>query len=84
MIEKAMVSYVKSETKGNFETRLYEKIFLSSWICDFGNVIVGTTQKKTLKFKNVGDYPIEMGFDNRVIKGTEYNITPDKSKLAPG
>jgi hypothetical protein len=40
------------------ETKLYENVFLTSWICDFGNVIVGTTQKKVFKFKNIGEYLI--------------------------
>lgn len=66
------------------ETKLFDKIYLTSWICDFGNVIVGSTQKKVLKFKNVGDQPIEMFFDLKTIKATEYNITPDKSKLSAG
>ena len=68
----------------NMETKLFDKIYLTSWICDFGNVIVGSTQKKVLKFKNVGDQPIEMFFDLKTIKATEYNITPDKSKLSAG
>jgi hypothetical protein len=57
---------------------------LTSWICDFSNVIVGSTQKKVLKYKNVGDFPIEMAFDVRQLKNTDYKITPDKVKLASG
>lgn len=45
---------------------------------------MGSTQRKQLKFKNVGDQPIEMFFDLKPIKNSEYNVTPDKSKLAPG
>lgn len=52
-------------------------------MCDFGNVIVGTTQKKVLKFKNISEYPIEMWFDAKVLKSTDYKITPEKSKLGP-
>ena len=66
------------------ETKLFDKIYLTTWVCDFGNVIVGSTQKKILKFKNVGDQPIQMYFDLKPIKSSEYNITPDKSKLGPG
>jgi len=93
MISTAMETYVKPEVKdkeignnknANFETKLFEKLFLATWVCDFGNVIVGSTQKRVLKFKNVGDYLIEMGFESKVIKGTEYSITPDKCKLNPG
>ena len=47
-------------------------------------MIVGSTQKKVLKYKNVGDFPIDMAFDVRSLKGTDFKITPDKVKLAPG
>lgn len=72
LIEKAIETYVKPEKlpSNNIEVKLYEKIHLTSWICDFGNVIVGTTQKKVLKFKNIGDQPIEMFFDLKPIKGS--------------
>ena len=66
------------------ETKLYENVFLTSWICDFGNVIVGSTQKKVLKYKNVGEFPIEMVFDVKQLKTSDFKITPDKVKLAPG
>ena len=86
MIDKAIETYIKPEKppSNNIETKLYEKIYLTSWVCDFGNVIIGTTQKKILKFKNIGDQPVEMFFDLKPIKASEYNISPDKSKLAPG
>ena len=72
LIETAIESYVKPEKTppNNIETKLFDKIYLTSWICDFGNVIVGSTQKKVLKFKNVGDQPIEMFFDLKTIKAT--------------
>lgn len=44
---------------------------------------MGSTQKKVLKYKNVGDFPVEMTFDVRQLKNTDYKITPDKVKLAP-
>jgi hydrocephalus-inducing protein len=86
LIEKAIETYAKPEKtpSNNIESKLFDKIYLTSWLCDFGNVIVGTTQKKVLKFKNIGDQQIEMFFDLKPIKGTEYNISPDKSKLSPG
>lgn len=86
LIEQAIETYQKPEKipNNNIETKLFQKIYLTTWICDFSNVIVGSTQRKQLKFKNVGDQPIEMMFDLKPIKATEYNITPDKSKLAPG
>jgi len=68
--------------QNNIETKLFENVYLTSWICDFGNVIVGSTQKKVLKFKNVGEFPIEMAFDVRPLKNSDFKITPDKVKLA--
>ena len=59
-----------TNSKGTSGLDSREKLYLSSWVCDFSNVIVGSTQKKTLKFKNAGDYLIEMAFDTKVIKGT--------------
>lgn len=86
LIEKEIVVYSKPEkgNANNLETKLFENVFLTSWICDFGNVIVGSTQKKVLKYKNVGEFPIEMAFDIRQLKTTDFRITPDKVKLAPG
>jgi hypothetical protein len=86
LIEKEITVYSKPEkaNANNIETKLFENIFLTSWICDFGNVIVGSTQKKILKYKNVGEFPIEMTFDVRQLKTSDFKITPDKIKLAPG
>jgi hypothetical protein len=85
-IEQAIQTYQKPDkiANNNIETKLFEKIYLTNWICDFGNVIVGTTQRRQLKFKNVGDQPIDMFFDLKAIKRSEYSIAPEKSKLAPG
>ena len=86
LIEKEIEIYTKPEkgNANNMETKLYENVFLTSWICDFGNVIVGSTQKKVLKYKNVGEFPIEMVFDVKQLKTSDFKITPDKVKLAPG
>lgn len=67
----------------NIETKLFENVFLTTWICDFGNVILGSTQKKVLRYKNVGDFPIEMAFELKNLKNTDLKIAPEKCKLAP-
>jgi hypothetical protein len=86
LIENEITRYIKPEklNANNLETKLYENAYLTSWVCDFGNVIVGSTQKKVLKYKNVGEFPIEMAFDIRQLKTSDFKITPDKVKLAPG
>ncbi len=83
LIEKEIEKYLKPEkgNQNNIETKLFQNLYLTSWICDFGNVIVGSTQKKVLKFKNVGEFPIQMAFDIRSLKNTDFKITPDKIKL---
>jgi hypothetical protein len=51
-------------------------MYLTTWICDFGNVIVGSTQKKLIKIKNNGNLPIDMIFDTKIAKTLGYVITP--------
>lgn len=60
LISQAIQTYQKPDKPpaNNIETKLFEKIYLTNWVCDFGNVIVGSTQRKQLKFKNVSDQPI--------------------------
>jgi hypothetical protein len=60
LIDSEIAHYVKPEkaNANNIETKLYDNVYLTSWICDFSNVIVGSTQRKVLKYKNVGEFPI--------------------------
>lgn len=82
---QAYCELIKKEVaEGKSETKLYEGIFLTTWICDFGNVIVGTTQKKQVKIKNVGGLPLDMVFDTKQSKLAGYTIAPEKiSKMMP-
>ena len=66
----------KEIADGKSEPKLYEGIFLVTWVCDFGNVIVGTTQKKQVKIKNVGNLPLDMVFDTKHRKTAGYTIAP--------
>jgi hypothetical protein len=60
-------------------------MFVTSWCCDFGNIIIGTTQKRTFKFKNNGTLPLDLYFDTKNSKLMNYTITPENlSKMAPG
>jgi hypothetical protein len=53
-------------------------------VCDFGNVIVGTTQKKQIKIKNVGNLQLDMVFDTKASKAMGYTIAPEKiGKMMP-
>lgn len=52
-----------SMKSGAQETKIYEKIFLSNYICDFGNVVINNLRKKQFKIMNVGASPIDFFFD---------------------
>lgn len=82
---QAFCDLIKKEiTEGKAEPKLYENIFLTTWICDFGNVIVGSNQKKQVKIRNVGNLPLDMVFDTKVSKTMGYAIAPEKiSKMMP-
>lgn len=36
------------------ENKLYEKIVLTSFVCDFGNVVINSVKLKSIKIVNVG------------------------------
>ena len=67
------------------EAKFYEKLFMTSWSCDFGNIIIGTSQKKTFKIKNSGTLLLDLLFDTKNSKPMNYTISPENvSKMAPG
>ncbi|KAI8854495.1 hypothetical protein BC829DRAFT_439199 [Chytridium lagenaria] len=57
---------------------------LSTYLCNFGNVIRNTSRKKTFKLINKGHYPISFTLDKSVLTGTGFSIEPDRVKLLPG
>ena len=40
------------------EPKFYEKIPLATYICDFGNIVAGSSRKKMIKITNVYSAPI--------------------------
>ena len=64
--------------------RIYDKIVVSTLICDFGNVVVNSVKKKTVKLFNTGTLPADIVFDAKAYKQQAYTITPEKiMKLPP-
>ncbi|KAJ3215867.1 hypothetical protein HDU67_010224 [Dinochytrium kinnereticum] len=57
---------------------------LSTYICNFGNVIRNTSRKKSFKLTNKSHYPISFTMDKSVLVGTGFSIEPDRVKLLPG
>lgn len=44
-----------------------ENIVIASYVCDFGNVVVGSTKKKTFRLTNVGRIPVTFNFDKKIL-----------------
>ena len=63
--------------------RIYDKIVVSTLICDFGNVVVNSVKKKTIKLFNTGTLPADIVFDTKAYKQQGYTITPEKIMKMP-
>lgn len=44
-----------------------ENIAIASYTCDFGNVVVGSTKRKTFRLTNVGKIPVTFNFDKKIL-----------------
>lgn len=56
-----------------------ENINIASYICDFGNVVVGASKKKTFRLTNVGKIPVTFSFDKKILSTAGISIDPDKA-----
>lgn len=62
----------------------FENIVISTYVCDFGNVVVGQTKKKSFRLTNVGRIPITFNFDKKLLNQAGIVIEPDKAqKITP-
>jgi hydrocephalus-inducing protein len=53
-------------------------------VCDFGNVVVGATKKKSFRLTNVGKIPVTFTFDKKILTQAGISIEPDKvQKVMP-
>ena len=61
-----------------------DSISIASYICDFGNVVVGSTKKKSFRLTNVGKLPVTFNFDKKLLTQAGIAVEPDKvQKLMP-
>ena len=69
----------------HLEAKIYDRIVLSTFICDLENIVLGASKKKTFKVTNVSDMPVTFNFDPKVYKLLNMTITPERiAKLNPG
>ena len=57
-----------------------ENISLSTYVCDFGNVVVGMAKKKSFRLTNVGRLPVTFNLDKKVLNQAGIAIEPDKAQ----
>lgn len=61
-----------------------ENICIATYICDFADVVVGTTTRRSFRLTNVGRLPVTFNFDKRVLTQAGITIEPDKvQKVMP-
>ena len=56
-----------------------ENITIAAYSCDFGNVVVGSTKKKSFRLTNVGKIPVTFSFDKKILTQAGISIEPDKA-----
>jgi len=61
-----------------------ESICIASYLCDFGDVVVGSTKRKSFRLTNVGRIPVTFNFDKKLLGQAGIAIEPDKvQKVLP-
>lgn len=56
------------------ETHLYENITLSSYVCDFGNVVINSLKQKTIKIVNAGPISIDFAIDSKNFRNQGFMV----------
>lgn len=80
----AVADDVKSVQGGSGVAASIENINIATYVCDFGNVVVGSTKKRTFLLTNVGKLPVSFNFDKRVLTESGIQIEPEKvAKIGP-
>lgn len=61
-----------------------DSINIATYVCDFGNVVVNSSKKKSFRLTNVGRQHISFNFDKKLLQQAGITIEPDKAqKVAP-
>ena len=61
-----------------------DNIQLSPYTCDFGNVIIGGTKKRSFRLTNVGKLPINFTLDKKLLNNAGISFDQDKGvKIMP-
>jgi hypothetical protein len=55
-----------------------DKIIVTNYICDFGNMVVGSSKRKTFRMTNCGKNSLSFSFDTRLLQNIGIGIDPPK------
>lgn len=57
----------------------FHYINVVTYVCDFGNIIVGKSATKSFRLTNCGKIPISFNFDKKLLNFAGLAIEPDKA-----
>lgn len=61
-----------------------DNIQICTYVCDFGNVIISGSKKRSFRLTNVGKMPITFTFDKKLLGQAGISIDQDKAqKIMP-
>ena len=82
-----VIFYKASQKKASKEKRItmneISSVYLTNYVCDFGTVICGTTNRKTFRLFNNGSQSVSFSLDKTHLTGTGFYLEPDKIKSLP-
>ena len=55
-----------------------DRVIVTNYVCDFGNMVVGSTKKKTFRITNCGKNSLNFSFDTRILQQIGIAIDPSK------
>jgi hypothetical protein len=53
-----------------------QRLVVSSFLCDFGNVVLGSSRKRMFRITNTGFSPISFEFDKRLLNSAGFTVEP--------
>eukprot|EP00698_Gefionella_okellyi_P022526 TRINITY_DN7486_c0_g1_i1.p1 TRINITY_DN7486_c0_g1~~TRINITY_DN7486_c0_g1_i1.p1 ORF type:complete len:4186 (-),score=1237.39 TRINITY_DN7486_c0_g1_i1:99-12656(-) len=56
---------------------------IDAFVCDFGNVVIGQSRKRTFRLVNTGHHPVSYELDKRTLSNNGYVVEPDRVSKLP-
>ena len=70
--------------EGRESMKLLDKVLLSTYVLDFGNVVLNShPRKRSFKLTNSGQLTLDVIFDSKAFKQAGYTIVPERIPKMP-